>query len=103
VFTTTAVVPAGPGQPLTVAITEYVPAARDVTLPIPVFCADAVNPLGPLHVYEAPAIVLALRVRLSPVHTGVLLDAAGAAGVGLTVTLTVDEELPHPLTVLVTE
>jgi hypothetical protein len=43
----TLTVPAGPVQPFTVAVTEYVPAAASVTLGMLGFCSEDVNPLGP--------------------------------------------------------
>jgi hypothetical protein len=48
-FTTTVVVPAGPAQPATVAVTEYVPALVALALPMEGFCKDEVNPPGPVH------------------------------------------------------
>ena len=67
------------------------------------FCVDAVNPLGPVHEYVAPAIVLALSVSVDPTHIGELLVAAGAAGVVFTVTAVVPADPVHPATVAVTE
>ena len=48
-FTTTDVVPAAEVQPLTVTVTEYVPAAAKVAFEIVGFCSDEVKPFGPVH------------------------------------------------------
>ena len=45
------------------------------------FCVNDVNPFGPVHAYVAPATVAAVRFIVLPVHTGLLLDAAGDSGV----------------------
>ena len=58
---------------------------------------------GPVHVYVAPEIVPAVKLKVVPRQTGVLLDAEGAPGVWLMVTEVVLAELPHPLTIAVTE
>jgi hypothetical protein len=81
----TLTVPAGPGQPLFTALTEYVPASA---VPIPAtvgFCKVEVKPFGPLQVYVAPDTVLAVKLSVVPVHNGLLLPTEGAAGRGLTV------------------
>src|SRR5947208_3490633 len=49
VLTTTSVVPAAEGQPLTVTVTEYVPALAIVALGIVGFCSEEVKPFGPVH------------------------------------------------------
>ena len=54
-FTTTDVVPAAEVQPLTVMVTEYVPASAFVALERVGFCNDDVKPFGPVHEYVAPA------------------------------------------------
>lgn len=51
----------------------------------------------------APATVLDVRFNVVPSQIGLLLLAAGAAGIGLTVTAVVPAVLVHPLTVTVTE
>jgi hypothetical protein len=61
------------------------------------------NRFGPTHEYVAPATVLAVRFSWSPAQSGLLLPAAGAAGIGFTVTTTVPAEPEHPATVAVTE
>src|SRR3954462_3709082 len=48
-FTTTVVVPAAEVQPLTVIVTEYVPASAVVALERVGFCVDEVKPFGPVH------------------------------------------------------
>src|SRR5207253_3674752 len=53
-FTTTFVVPAAEGQPLTVMVTEYVPASAVVALARFGFCCADVKPFGPVHEYVAP-------------------------------------------------
>jgi hypothetical protein len=49
------------------------------------FWAMELNPLGPDHVYVAPAMVLANKVMVPLVVTGELLVATGAAGAVVTV------------------
>jgi hypothetical protein len=66
------------------------------------FCTAEVNPFGPVQLYVAPLIVDAVRFSVDPSQTGLLLPAVGAAGIGLTVTLTVPAELAQPLTVAIT-
>src|SRR6184192_3488989 len=53
-LTTTFVVPAAEGQPLTVIVTEYVPASAVVALARVGFSCEDVKPFGPLHAYVAP-------------------------------------------------
>jgi hypothetical protein len=48
-FTTTLVVPAAEVQPLTVTVTEYVPASAVVALERVGFWSNEVKPLGPVH------------------------------------------------------
>jgi hypothetical protein len=48
-FTVTVVVPADEVQPLTVAVTEYVPDIAVVALAIVGFCRLDVKPFGPVH------------------------------------------------------
>jgi hypothetical protein len=62
-----------------------------------------VKPFGPVHVYVAPGTVLAVRFRVELAQMGLLLPAVGAAGMGLTVTVTVPAGPVHPATVAVTE
>ena len=56
-FTTTLVVPAAEVQPLTVTVTEYVPASAVVAFARVGFWSDEVKPFGPLHAYVALATV----------------------------------------------
>ena len=56
-LTTTFVEPAADVQPLTVTVTEYVPASAVVAFARVGFCADEVKPFGPVHEYVAPATV----------------------------------------------
>jgi hypothetical protein len=56
-FTTTFVVPAALVQPLTVIVTEYVPASAVVAFVRVGFCADEVKLFGPVHAYVAPLTV----------------------------------------------
>jgi len=67
------------------------------------FCKDDEKLAGPVHEYAAPATVLANRFSGEPAHTGLLLLAVGAIGIGFTVTLVVASALVQPLTVTVTE
>src|SRR5437870_13189537 len=53
-LTTTFVVPAAEVQPLTVMVTEYVPASAVVALERVGFCCAEVKPFGPVHEYVAP-------------------------------------------------
>ena len=75
------VVEAGEGQPVTVAETEYVPAFAVVTLAMVGFCKDEVKLFGPDQVYEALAIVPAVRDNVLPRHIGPLLVTEGVAGI----------------------
>ena len=56
-LTTTDVVPAAEVQPLTVTVTEYVPASAVAAFERVGFCAEEVKPFGPLHAYVAPLTV----------------------------------------------
>ena len=58
--------------------------------------------LGPVQEYEVP-VLLAVKLRVFPEHTGVLLPATGAAGIGLIVTDVVPAGLVHDPVVAVTE
>jgi hypothetical protein len=66
------------------------------------FCNDDVNPLGPVQEYVAPAMLLAVRLSVDPEHTGELLPAVGATGIGFTTTAVVLTLLVQPLRVAVT-
>jgi hypothetical protein len=95
--TTTNSVPALLVHPFTVTVTEYVPASTLVAPGMLVFCVEAVNPFGPVQEYVAPATKFDVRLIVEPSHTGLLLFAFGATGVGFTVTLTVAGALAQPL------
>lgn len=88
-LTITLVVPGGPVQLPTDAVTEYVPASAAVAAAMTGFCAVEVNPFGPVHAYVAPVIVPAVRLIGEPIHTGLLLPVAGAGGVVTEATVTV--------------
>lgn len=68
---------AGAAQPFRVAIREYLPAAARLTLGITGFCCVEVKLLGPVHLYVAPAIVVAVKIILSPSQSGLLLVTTG--------------------------
>lgn len=65
--------------------------------------SDELKLFGPVHVYVAPTTVFDVRFNVCPSQTGELLPGVGAAGAGLTTTVTVPKELVHPPTVIVTE
>ena len=52
---------------------------------------------GPVQLYVAPAIALAVKFNVPPKQIGLLLPAVGAAGIGFTITVVVAGELAHPL------
>ena len=93
---TTVVVAAADVHPFTVAVTAYVPAMAAVTLLNTGFCAVDVNPFGPVQLYVAPAIVLAVRLTVPPAYTGPLFVAVGVAGSGVTLTDTPAEVALQP-------
>jgi hypothetical protein len=99
VFTVTTVVPAELGQPFTVTVTEYVPAAALVALATDGSSSVDVKPLGPVQEYVPPATVFAVKFNVWLVHIGELDPAVGADGIAFTVTATVAAALVHPLTV----
>ena len=59
--------------------------------------------LGPVHEYEADAIVFAVSDKVIPEHTGMLLPAIGLAGIGFTVAAVVPAAPVQLATVTVTE
>ena len=87
--TVTLNVPAGPGQPATVAVTEYIPVANVDAPGIVGFCTFDVNELGPVQLYVAPAIADAVKLIVLPAHKVAVPPAVGAAGAGLTTTVVV--------------
>src|SRR6266513_3677843 len=102
-LTTTFVVPAAEGQPLTVIVTEYVPASAVVALERVGFCCGDVKPFGPVHAYVAPATVAVLSEIVAPAQYGPPLLAVGVAGIGLTTTFVVPAAEGQPLMMMVTE
>src|SRR4051795_8494010 len=102
-LTTTDVVPAAEVQPVTVMVTEYVPASAAVALERVGFCRDEVNPFGPVHAYVAPATVGVESEIVPPSQYGPPFDAVGVAGMGLTTTVVVPAAEGQLLTVTVTE
>src|SRR5437763_79275 len=101
--TATLVVEAAEVQPLTLAITEYVPLARAGALAMVGFCSAEVKPFGPVHEYVAPATVAALSWAVAPEQYGPVFDAVGVAGLALTTTLVAPAAEVQPFTVTVTE
>ena len=102
-LTTTFVVPAAEVQPLTVTVTEYVPASAVVAFERVGFCADDVKPFGPVQEYVAPETVGVDSEIVAPSQYGPPFDAVGVAGVALTTTFVVPAAEVQPLTVMVTE
>src|SRR5689334_13040715 len=102
-LTTTLVVPAAEVQPLTVTVTEYVPASAVVAFARVGFCSAEVKPFGPVHAYVAPGTDEVVRAMVAPAQYGPPLFAVGVAGVALTVTVVLPAAEVQPLTVIVTE
>jgi hypothetical protein len=102
-FTTTFVVPAAEVQPLTVTVTEYVPAKAVVALERVGFCSADVKPAGPVHEYVAPETVGVESAIVAPSQYGPPFEAVGVAGTGLTMTLVEPAAEVQPFTVTVTE
>src|SRR5213075_2827032 len=101
VLTTTLVVPAALGQPLTVMVTEYVPASAVVALVRVGFCSAEVKPFGPVHAYVAPATVGVESWIIAPSQYGPPFEAVGVAGVAFTTTEVVPAAEVQPDTVMV--
>jgi hypothetical protein len=102
-LTTTFVVPAAEVQPLTVMVTEYVPASAVVAFERVGFCSEDVKPFGPVHAYVAPLTVGVFSWIVAPSQYGPPFVAVGVAGVALTTTFVVPAADVQPLTVIVTE
>jgi hypothetical protein len=102
-FTTTLVVPAAEVQPLTVTVTEYVPAFAVVDPAMVGFCCDEAKPFGPVHAYVAPLTSGVESEIVAPAQYGPPFDAVGVDGVALTTTLVVPAADVQPVTVTVTE
>jgi hypothetical protein len=96
-------VPALLVHPFTVTVNEYVPASAAVTPFTDGFCDEDANPFGPVHEYVAPVTAVVVRFRFAPIQIGLLLDAAGVAGIGFTTTAVVPKVPVQPFTVAVTE
>src|SRR6185295_19701203 len=88
-LTTTEVVPAAEVQPLTVTVTEYVPASAAAAFVRVGFCRDEAKPFGPVHAYVAPATVGVDSAIVAPEQYGPPLDAVGVAGMAFTTTFVV--------------
>jgi hypothetical protein len=73
-----------------------------VAAPIVGFCVVDVKLLGPVQLYVAPP-GFAVKLNVDPAQMVELLAAVGAAGIGLTVTLTVPIGPEHPPIVAETE
>src|SRR6185503_11654463 len=76
-LTTTFVVPAAEVQPLTVIVTEYVPASAVVALARVGFWSADVKPFGPVHEYVAPPTVGVVSWIVAFSQYGPLFDALG--------------------------
>src|SRR5437588_8700647 len=101
-LTTTFVVPAD-AQPLTVTVSEYVPASAVVALARVGLCADEVKPFGPVHEYVAPATAGPVSEMVAPAQYGPPLLTDGVAGEGFTTTSVVPAAEVQPFTLMVTE
>src|ERR1043166_9700515 len=102
-FTVTFVVPAAEVQPLTVIVTEYVPASAVVALERVGFCCAEMKPFGPVHAYVAPLTNAVESEMVAPSQYGPPLLAVGVAGVAWTTNVVVPAGEVQPFTVTVTE
>src|SRR3954452_22834522 len=102
-LTTTEVLPAAEVQPLTVTVTEYVPASATVALERVGFWSAEVKPPGPVHAYVAPATAGVDSEIVPPAQYGPPFDAIGVAGIGFTTTEVEPAADGQLLTVTVTE
>src|SRR5260221_535463 len=102
-LTVTFVVPGADVHPMTVMVTEYVPASAVAALARVGFCSAELNPFGPVQAYVAPPTVGVEREIVPPAQYGPVFEAVGVAGIGLTTTLVVPAAEVQPLTVMVTE
>src|SRR5881398_2118047 len=96
-LTTTFVVPAAEIQPLTVTVTEYVPASAAAAFARVGFCSAEVKPFGPVHAYVAPATAGVESEIVPPTQTAPPLLAADVAGIGLTATVVLPDVEVQPL------
>src|SRR5436305_14210367 len=88
-LTTTLVVPAAEVQPLTVIVTEYVPASAIVELARVGFWSADVKPFGPVHAYVAPVTDGVESAIVAPSQYEIGRAACRVAGVALTARLVV--------------
>src|SRR5947207_2898636 len=102
-LTVTLVVPAAEAQPLTVTVTEYVPASAVVAFERVGFCCAEVKPFGPVHAYVAPLTNAVESEIVAPSQYGPPLLAVGVEGMALTTTFVVPAADGQPLIVTVTE
>ena len=58
------------------------------------FCREELKLPGPVQLYVAPGTVGVLSVRVPPEQIGPLLLGDGVAGIGLTVTIALPEDVP---------
>ena len=101
-LTTTLVLPAAEVQPLTVTVTEYVPASAVVAPAFVGFWSEEVKAFGPDHAYVAPATSGVEREMVLPAQYGPPLPAVGVDGIGLMTTVVDPAAEVQPLTVTVT-
>ena len=101
-LTTTLVVPAAEVQPLTVMVTEYVPASAVVALSRVGFGSDDANPFGPVHAYVAPVTIGVASAIVAPAQYGPPFAGEGV-GTVLTTTFVVPAGDVQPATVTVAE
>jgi hypothetical protein len=102
-LTATDVEPAAEVQPLTVIVTEYVPASAVVVLACVGFWSADVNPFGPVHEYVAPLTNGVESWIVPPEQYGPVFEAVGVAGTGLTTTEVDPTAEVQPFVVTVTE
>src|SRR3954452_21698868 len=99
----TLVVPAAEVQPLTVIVTENVPASAVVAFARVGFCWAEVKPFGSVQAYVAPVTNAVESEIVAPSQYGPPLLAAGVDGMALTTTLVLPAAEGQPFTVIVTE
>ena len=74
-------------HPLTVTVTEYVPALAVVAFARTGFCNEEVKPFGPVQAYAAPVTAGVESEMVDPSQYVPPLEGVGVAGMGLTVTV----------------
>src|SRR5207244_490875 len=97
VVTATVVVPGAELQPLTVTVTEYVPASADAAFARVGFCCEEVKPFGPVQAYVAFVTAGVVSEIVPPTQNGPPLLAVGVAGIGLTATVVLPGVEVQPL------